>query len=335
MAMVTGQTLAAVEAGGWISESVTEQLILNTPMDLPLQNMAGTTRHGNPYFSWNITTLDAPDLANAKLDGKAFTGGDERLGERVGNWSQLSTREFSVSLRANDADTFGGDYAEQSMNRLKELRRDVEAIAASAQGSLATSGSTPGTTAGLGAWIKTNANIGATGVLGGWNASTSLVTARTPGTKRALSLATLRGVISGAYKSGGAPSKILSVPDIMEKLSEFMYSSTARIAALQKNVDASGVAVAAVNRYIFDHGIALDLVSSRTQQEVAAGSADVFVLDPTSFDFSFLSGYQTIPMGKSGLSMDAIVMADWGLKVYDESQNGLVADVDVALAVTA
>jgi len=333
--MVTGESLGAVERGGWISESVTEQLILNTPMDLPLQNMSGTTRHGNPYFSWNLTTLDAPDLTNAKLDGKAFTGGDERLGERVGNWSQLSTREFAVSLRANDADTFGGDYAEQSVNRLKELRRDVEAIAASVQGSAATSGGTPGTTAGLGAWITTNANVGATGVLGGWDAATGLVDERTPGTKRALSIATLRGVISGAYKAGGSPSKIVSVPDVMERMSEFLYSSTARIAALQKDVDTSGVAVAAVNRYIFDHGLALDLVSSRTQQPVAAGSADVFVLDPSSFDFSYLSGFQTVPMGKSGLSMEAIVMADWGLKVYDESQNGLVGDIDIALAVVA
>ena len=85
----------------------------------------------------------------------------------------------------------------------RSFKSDIDAIIVSGQACQADNGTLPGKSAGLGAWLKTNVSLGATGTAGGFNPATGVIPAAGPGTKRALSEATIRDICGQIYKAGG------------------------------------------------------------------------------------------------------------------------------------
>jgi len=334
--------LKAVAYGGLIREDVMEKIWDISKIPLPLTDMIGTDTTENSYKEWTQDTLQTPDVTNAAIDG-ADAGSDEsNTGARVGNHCQISTKVVHVSTRAQNSKVIGraNELAYQVMMRQMELRRDVEAIMLTMQASVADNGTdTAGKSGGLGAWLDTNTSNGVGGSDGGF--SSGVVAAPTAGTTRALSEATLRSVVESVFLQGGNPSVLMSIPQQIRLLSSYMFTSTAQIATLQKQASgaSAATAVGAVNVFVTDFGIVLDMVPNRIMQPTVATPAseetELFIIDPMYLSLCFLHGYRTEPLAKTGLADKRQLAVDWTLIVGTEKAHGIIRALDYTAAVTA
>ncbi len=329
--------LKAVLRGGLIREDVMNRIFDISRIPLPFTDMIGSGTHKNEYAEWTEDTLAQPDVANNNVDGEDATGNDTRTGRRVGNHSQISDKVVRVSFRADASDTIGRarELGYQLARRQQELRRDVEAIALENQGSIADDGNaTPGLAGGLPTWLETSVSGG---TAGGYNTGTGLTDAFSPGAAAAITEAGIRDTVQSIYQEGGDPTKLMSVPAVIRKISEYLFTSSARVATLmadQGRSSAAATAMGAVNVFVTDFGT-LDLVPNRLQQLQGGGTwAFAFILDPEYLSLSYLHGYRTEMLAKTGLAENRQMSVDWTLKVLTEKAHGMIGAVDIAADMT-
>ena len=186
--------------------------------------------------------------------------------------------------------------------------------------------------------MTTNTFRGALGADGGYGAtSPNIVDTPTAGTIRPLTETLLRDAAEAVYNEGGNVTKLFTVPTVKRKISEYMYTSDAKIATLDSDVgQAQDMATAkgAVDVFVSDFAI-LELVSSRTQQLVTTNNANVGLIDPEYVRQGMLHGYRVEALGKTGASDKRQMLVDWTLKVLNEEAHAVVADVDTTAAMTA
>lgn len=347
--------LKGVGRDGLIHEDVMNQLWDISRIPLPLTDVIGTDTVKNSYASWVTDRLNAPDLTNAQIDGSDQTGNNTNPDEdgnvtsdgeplRQGNHCQISTKVVRVSTRARESNTIGkaDELSYQVMQRQRECRRDVEAIQCSSQASVADDGATTaGQSAGLGAWIQKNFDGGVGGSAGGFNASTGLVDAPTEGTTRALTETAVRDICQAVYEEGGNPTYGMSVPSMVRQFSNYLFTSSARIATLTSETGQAreaAVAKGAVNVFVTDFGVVLELVSNRIMQPLVStpGSEDTpfYVLDPDYLRLGYLHGYRTEELAKLGLADNRQICVDWTLKVLSQRAQGQIRNLDYTLPVT-
>lgn len=347
MAILDGYDLSAVAYGGLINEDVMQQIWDVSKIPLPFTDAVGELTSKNPYKEWTTDALASPDLTNAVIDGTTVTTEDDTaVGERVGNHHQISWKVVNVSTRARETDNVGraDELAYQVIRRQQELRRDVEAIALSNQASVRDTGAggSAGKSGGLGAWLETSAYRGTNGADGGFNSSTGVVATITAGSHRALTEKLLRDCVQSIYSQGGNPTKLMSIPSVVRVISEYLFTSSARIATLMADQGKSGekaTALGSVKVFVTDFGT-LELTDNRLQQtykayDTTTDVANVFILDPEYLALSYLHGYRTEPLAKQGLSDRRMMAVDWTLVVKSEVAQGVIADVDPSQAMTA
>lgn len=335
--------LAAVDFEGLINEDVMNSIwdISNIPLDFT--EMIGADTTGNAYASWTQDRLQDVNLDNALVDGAdTIQNQDTNTGARVGNRHQISTKTVKVSTRARSSETIGfSDTLEyQVMMRQRELRRDVEGIMLTQQASVEDDGNTtPGRSAGVGAWLVTNTDRGATGADGGFSSGT--VSEPTPGTTRALTETAVRDIAQSVWEGGGNPSTLMSTPACIRNLSEYMFSNDARIATLTSDVrekTSAAIATGSVNIFITDFGVSLAMVPNRLMPAVVEtpGSRNVnlYCLDPEYWRQGFLTGYRVEDLSKTGTADNRQMLVDWTLKALNEEASGVIADIDDELPVT-
>jgi len=243
------------------------------------------------------------------------------------------------------------------MRRQSALRRDEEAsylsrnIAVPGDGNLIA-----GVSAGVGGWIgtgqgaiNTDRGIGGTdptlsGDPGGYPATKAAI-----GTARPLSESTVKRMISAAFTNGGAPTMAISTLPIIEIFSDYLFTSSARVATLQSDVSqgnrstgtsgngAAGggvVAQGSVNIFVSTSGI-LELVPSLFQPEVAVGVGDLYLVDPLLWERAYLQGYETKELARVGLADNREISVDFTLCSLNESGSAIVADIDATVAAVA
>jgi hypothetical protein len=229
----------------------------------------------------------------------------------------------------------------QTARRLQELRRDVEATTLGFQASVQDdNNATPGKSAGLAAWLTSNINMGATAVAGGFVTGTKLVTARTPGTGRALSYAFISTQIENVYTLGGSPTILMSVPGITKRLAQFLFTLPTSAKPTQ-NVDGTGNGVnqtsqGFIDSFKTDFGFFMQIVPNRLQQSYTGATlGDVFGIDPRYLRLSTLYGWKVEPIAKLGLSDRKLLSVDWMLKCLLERAHFMISDITITAAVTA
>lgn len=341
MALVTHTALKNAPRGGFVPEDVMSKIWDISVIPLPFRDLIGDGEsHENEYCEWTKDKLAAVNTNNAVLDGADAAGDNNKLGTRVGNHSQISTKVVSASSRAKAGGTIaiGDAYAYQVMKRQQELKRDIDAIGLMNQASVADDGAVAGRVGGFDAWLATNTNNGATGTNGGFNTGTGLVVAAVPGTARPLSEKTIRDVAQAVWQGGGNPSTLMGTPTVIRKLSAYMFSASAQVATLMSDVKekrGAAVATGSVNVFVTDFGVVLEMVPNRLQQQTAAGISTLFLIDPEKASFSYLSREQTIELAKTGLSQKGELFADWSLKVFSEEAHGAIRGIDETAAPVA
>lgn len=337
--------LAAVAYKGLINEDVMQQIWDISNIPLPFTDRIGSDGSENQYTEWTQDRLQAVNVNNAKVDGADTIGDqDTNTGKRVGNQHQISTKTVKVSTRAREVNTIGfsDTLAYQVMMRQRELRRDVEAISLEPQASVADDGNTtPGRAGGLASWLTSSTSRGTGGADGGFSGGT--VSAPTPGNGRAITESLVRDNAQSVWQLGGNPSVLMSVPNVIRRLSEYMFTSSARIATLRREAGPgvnAAQAIGAVNVFLTDFDVVLEMVPNRLQQTYQSGDAspipvaNVYLIDPEMVMQKFLHGYRVEPLSKTGLADKRQMAVDWSLAVLNEEAHGLIADIDPTQAAT-
>lgn len=333
--------LRAGSGGGVIREDVMDRIWDISRIPLPFQDMAGRDSSDGDYKEFVVDELSAPNTDNAHVDGSDSDQDDSVVPAREGNWHQLSRKEVRVSHRANTVTSIGrsGSLSYQVAQRQRELRRDVEAIALGGQASVQDDGSvTAGRAGALAAWIKTHTDFGATGSAGGFNPATKIVDAPTFGTARALTETLVRDIAQAVYEAGGMTRYLMGTPSVIRLMSEYLFTSSARIATMT-NQDTQGTrpmtAYGSANVFVTDFGQVLTMRDNRLQQPTAANKSNLFFLDPNYIRFSYLYGYRVVPLAKTGSADKRMMEVDWTLLVTNEKSQGMIADIDETAAMTA
>ncbi len=343
---------AALAAPGLIAEDVMDTVYnLDEGIPTPFTDAVGSDSFSAKYSEWTEDDLEKAAFANTVVDGADATGDDTSVGLRIGNRSQISDKKVRVSHSSDAVDSLGnqGKIAYQVSKRMMELRRNVETSAVSRQPSVVDDGNaTAGQTAGLGAWIKTNAYFGTGGSAGGFNTATKLVDAPTAGDARALTWAAVRAALLDVYSGGGFPSMLMTVPGIIAALNTFLFSDAGKPYRAEPTANVTGqgggatqTAQGYISVVLSDFGISLSLVDNRLQLTYNSGDvgpiqvADVFILDPRFARLSYLFGYRQDILAKTGHADNRLLSTEWMTKVMREDAHANIADIDPTLAVTA
>jgi len=323
--------------GDNVREDLTDVIYNISPTEVPLQSNIGRGSASNVLKEWQIDELAAADTGNAAIDGADFGTDSSDPASRIGVYHQISIKYLAISRRANIVNKAGrkSELAYQIAKKGRELRRDVEAIACLNQATLAGSSTVASLTAGLGAWVKTNTIRGTGGADPALSNTTygEPTTAATDGTVAALSETNLLQIIRECYIQGGSPNMIMVGPTVKQRLSNYLFGSSARVATQYQDQGKSprgGVSVVgAVDVYVSDYGV-LDIVPNRFQRE-----RDVWVLDTEYWEMCYLDGYKTETIAKIGDAERRHILVDWALKSNNEAASGVIADVDSAAAMVA
>lgn len=334
------QDLVDQAFGGVVHESLLDTLT-DISLEIPreLTNRIGKGTHSNRYHEWTKHKLADPQQ-NRLIDGQDMTGNDADLSSRLGNYTQISGKIVQLSHSAQAANSVAGigEMGEQLGRKTEELRRDMEMEMLGTHGSVPGDAvSVAGVAAGIGAFLTTNAIVGATGSLGGFNDTTGVVDGVTHGTPAPLTLSNVTQIMTGIFEEGGACRIAMGTPEVIKIFSDYLIEAQGPLASMV-NDNASGdspmTAYGASNRYIGPHGQVVQLVPNIFQAETAANSSSLYFLDPKLIRQSFLRGIRAEPLGKTGLSNKMQVTAEWTVCVLNEAGCGVIHDIDETAAMT-
>lgn len=341
----THTDFSSVDFNGTIREDVMDQIWDISDFPMPFSDMVGSNTAENHYHEWVEDELDDPTVGGWVADGADSDKDDSKLGARLGNHTGILTKEVKVSQAAQDANSIGSiaSLGYQVMQRQKELRRDYESNFLGLQGNTADSGDgvTPGVPAGLATQLtQYDTGSGATG--GGFSAG--VWTEITPGARVALTETMIRDACQFAWYDGGNPTCIMSVPHVIRALSEYMFTSSSRIATLTREtekIDKGGAAMAvgSVNVFLTDFGVTVDMIANRLQATYKDSSttddaAAVYVIDPAYIDISWLTGFTVDELAKTGLSDKRLMHANGTVCALNRNAGRVLLDIDPTAAVT-
>jgi len=302
-----------------IREDLSDALASISPTETIFMSTIGTRNVDNTYFEWSEVDLAAA-ADNRAVEGDAATNSAPTNAVRKGNYTQISTKTVEVSS-TNQAVNGVADaqtVAKQVAYKLSEMKRDMEKMLLDNVSASAGTASTARQTAGLPAFLTTNASRGtggADGTTSGTGSAGYPDAAATDGTTRAITEALLKGVIADCWDQGAEPTIVLCGSSQKQTISGFTGNATKF-----QEVDGKKL-TAAVDIYVSDFGT-LQIVPARHIR-----SRDVFVLDPNYASVAYLQTAKQEPLAKNGLSERRLISAEYGLQVTSEKAHGVIADI--------
>jgi hypothetical protein len=304
-----------------IREDLQEAMISISPTDTPVMSAIGRRNVDNTYFEWGVVSLAAASNANRVIEGESAPGNDAPTNAvRQGNYTQISDKVVEVSDTANAVNGAGDAQttAKQIAYKLKELKRDMETMLCDNVAGSAGASGTARSSAGLPAYLRTNASRGTNGADGttsGSGVSGYVNAAATDGTQRAITEALLKGVIADCWTEGAEPSVVICGPSQKQTISAFTGNATRFKEAEDSKLNA------AIDVYISDFG-ELQIVPSRFSR-----SRDVLVLDPNYARVAYLKPTSQKPLARTGHAERRLISVEFGLQVDNEAAHGVIADV--------
>ena len=303
-----------------IREDLQDALVSISPTETPVMSAIGRKNVSNTYFEWGVVDLAAAGN-NRVIEGEAAPGNDAPTNAvRQAGYTQISDKVVEVSDTANavkgaaDAQT----TAKQIAYKLKELKRDMEKMLCDNVAASAGASGTARQTAGLPAYLRTNANRasdGADGTTSGTGTAGFINAAATDGTQRTLTETLFKSVIADCWTAGAEPSVVICGSAQKQLISAFTGNAT-------KFKDITdGRLTTAIDIYVSDFG-ELQIVPSRLSR-----ARDVLVLDPNYARVAYLSPTSQKELARTGHAERRLISVEYGLQVDNEAAHGVVADV--------
>lgn len=322
MAVVSG-TYLKYDAKG-LREDLSDAIYNISPQDTPFVSSAGRAKASGTLFEWQTDSLAAASTTNAQLEGDDASFSTPSASVRVGNYTQISRKTVVISGTLEVVDKAGrkSEMAYQIAKLGKELKRDIEANALANIGGDAGGAAVARKTASMGAWIKTNDSLGATGASPTYTSGVPGA-ARTDGTQRAFTETILKAVLQSVWTEGGTPRVVMVGPFNKTVVSAFAGVAT-------RNYDLSNVSpkptaiIGSADVYVSDFGT-VRVVPNRLQRE-----RDGWVLDFEMIEIAYLRPFMVDDLAKTGDAEKKLLLAEWGLKVKQEAGLGLAADLNAS-----
>lgn len=329
-------------------ENVREQLadvIHNiSPTETPFLSSIGRSTAKNSLVEWMGDEL-ASATSNSKIDGDEFTGNTLGGTERYGNYAQISWKTLVVSRRAEQLTKAGrkSEVAYQLAKLGKELKRDKEYILTGGvgpQAARAGNSTQAPLTANLSTFIITNGDRAGGGSAGALSGGTDVygipTTAATDSTTtQAISEGDLLTLVKSCYTEGGDPTMLMVSPTAKQKLTGYMFSSTAARVATQyqdqgaKPKGGGASVLGAVSLWVTDFGT-LEITPNRFQRD-----RDLFIIDPELWEVGYIDDMKTVELAKTHDSERKAILSDYALIAKAQQGNAVYADAKVATAVVA
>ena len=304
-----------------IREDLQDALISISPTDTPFMTAIGRRNVDNTYFEWGVVNLASADGSNRVIEGESAPGNDAATNAiRQANYTQISDKVVEVSDTANAVNGAGNAQttAKQVAYKLKELKRDIETMVTANVAASAGASGTARQTAGLPAFLRTNADRGtggADGTTSGTGVSGYVDAAATDGTQRTLTETLLKSVIADCWDEGAEPSVVLCGSSQKQTISTFTGNATKYKDISDKTLSA------AIDLYVSDFG-ELSIVPSRFSR-----SRDVLVLDPNYARVAYLKPTTQKELARTGHSERRLISVEYGLQIDNEAAHGVVADI--------
>ena len=318
---VPSSTTETYSSNNLIREDLQSALVNINPSDHVFMSAIGTRNVSNTLFEWAQVTL-ASASNNRQIEGDDLGNDSATLPVRLSNFTQISTKvvqtSSSASATQSEPDRIG--HSVQMALKISELKRDMEKMALDNVGGAGGSSGSARTSAGLGAFIRTNIDAGSgnsaptlSGTTAGYpNAS------RGDGTDRNLTEAMLQGVIKSTWEQGSNVSMVLCPAPQKVLISAFTGNSQ----KYSINMPDPTQLTNAIDVYVSDFST-VNIVPSRY-----APANTVYVLDPSLIKMAYLQETKQEPLAKTGLSERSMISCEHGLQVDAENGLGVIADIN-------
>ncbi len=297
-------------------EDVHNMIYNVAPFETPFMNTIGTRKVNAVYHEWQTDTLASPSASNAVEQGAAITTAATTPTTRLGNYTQISRKDWRIDGTQEAVDHYGRDseFNYQKARAGKALKTDMESAIMNSQARVAPASGTAPKLAGYEAWVKTNTSRGA----GGANPTGDGTDTATDGTQRSFTEALLKNVLQSAWTNGGQPTYMFAGAFNKQVFSGFAGNAT-RFDKAEDNVLHTNVDI-----YVSDFG-RISAVPSRHIR-----SRSVFVVQPDMWEVGFLRPIQEIQLGITGDSKPGVLITEYTLVAKNEKASGIVADLTTA-----
>lgn len=313
------------------AEDVSDIIENISPHEVPFQSGIKKGKANATTFQWQIHSLRAA-AANYQIDGAAFAHVEPTPTSLLKNDCGIVSEGIEVSFRADAVDKYGRED-ELGYNVAligKALRTDLETNLTANQARVASASGTAPRTAGLPAWLTTNADRGTGGADGTLSAG-FVNAAATNGTLRELSWSGLMDLCQSTYIAGGRDAKtLMAYPSIAKRVSDFLLQRPAEgsgvvvqpVQQIPANSKGGITAIGYVQSFITPFGVK-ELLMNQFQR-----SRDLFMLDMSMFDLMVLRDWRTKEEPFAGDARRRTILFDGGLKSRQEAASAVFADVD-------
>lgn len=305
-----------------VREDLSDLIYNISPVETPFVANVGKRKAKQTFFEWQTDALAAAVTTNAQVEGDDISGAAISPTTRVGNYTQILNKAFTISgtLEATDRAGRAEEAAYQTAKRTKELKRDLEATLTSSQVAVAGGNTTARKTAAFDSWLKTNRNNG-NGTTGDYAYTTTPITARTAATTgniRTFTETILKDVIKQQWSSGGQTKMLMVGPFNKQVVSGF-----AGIAELRKEASGKGQAtiVGAADVYVSDFGN-VSVVPNRFMPEDRA-----YLIDPEYVSIATLRPAFRERLAKTGDAEKYYLGMEAGLQVDNEAAHAVARDL--------
>lgn len=309
-------------------EELADKIWMITPQKTPFLALAGRTSVKSIHPEWQTDTLATPDTTNNKPEGNDWTYDAIVATTRVGDYTQISEKSFTISRTQENTDKAGrkSELARETAKKSTELKIDMEVICLSNQASSAGTGNgaTNRTLGGLRAWLTSNDDLGAGGSSGTF--SGGLVNAATNGTQRAFTKALLDSTILNVTNAGGE-ADILMVSNYVKTVFSRILDD-ADVVPLRKELK-SGQAtiVAAADMYLSDFGLITVVPNVQMTRAGATIARNAFLIDPSMLSVGIFDDIMVNKPAQTGDAQKRVINVEYTLIVNNEAAHGVIADL--------
>ena len=292
------------------------------PYDTPFMSLAGRRNVSNRIFDWQTESLPNVDTANAQIEGFELARSAATPTVRIGNTTQISSRDATVSgsQEASDAAGKNREMAHQMALVSKALKRDMESILCSSQARTAGDATNARKTRGLEHWIQTNVGSGGTGYA---NAASETAAITNGTTSVALTETAFNDLLQTCYENGAEPTVALVRPGIKRKISSFTGRSGSQIPVSKTE------AVNVIDIYRSDFGD-IKIQPSRWLGKRTISTKEtsaLFLLDPEYVAVGYFRPFQSVEIAKIGDADTRMILAEYGLEMRNEKAHGKMPDI--------
>lgn len=285
-----------------------------SPAETPFLSSIKKGKATSTKHEWLTRSLAAASATNFVVEGEDATTDAANANVRVFNYTAISDKVARVSGTQEKVDKAGmkSVMAREMVDKMKELKRDVESALLENNAYVAGTSSVARECAGIPAYVKTNISKAADGTA----AAGTGADAYTDGTARALQESFVEAALATAWSNGGNPTKGFLNAFQKRKFATFSGSSTKMSDGDKRKV------VNSVDVYIDPLGNEVSLVPCRHMP-----TDMIYFIDPEYVEFCSLRNFQSHDLAKTGDSERKQILVEYTLQVSNEKAHAGVYDL--------